>query len=317
MATHDFAGYPRGWFVVCFSSELGAMGVMPLRYFGQQLVAFRGEDGAVTVLDAFCPHMGAHLGYGGKVVGSTVRCPFHAWRFGSDGVCVEVPYAKKIPLAARVRAWPVREVNGVVLVHHDRDGRDPAFEIPVLPEYGTDAWLPWSTGSYRVATHPREIVDNLADRAHFRSVHQTEIDAFELGVEGHRAWQKVKGRALLPGGGVDEFSSTTTYHGPGYLLMRMDGALQNTMLVAHTPIDEHTLDLRLAVTLKVVGSRARTEAYVNGYMQNLRSGFESDLRIWENKRYVDPPALCDGDGPIGRLRRWYQQFYGNAKAEEG
>jgi 3-ketosteroid 9alpha-monooxygenase subunit A len=96
----------------------------------------------------------------------------------------------------------------------------------------------------------------------------------------------------------------------------MDGALQNYMLVAHTPIDETTLDLRLAVTLKVVGDRARTEAYVGGYMRNLKNGFEDDLRIWENKRYVDSPALSDGDGPIGRLRRWYRQFYAAAPAGE-
>jgi 3-ketosteroid 9alpha-monooxygenase subunit A len=223
---------------------------------------------------------------------------------------VEVPYARKIPPGARVRAWPVREINGLVLVHHDPAGGGPDFEIPVIPGYGTDEWLGWATTSYHVATHPREIVDNLADRAHFPAVHRTEIDEFSFGVEGHRAWQKVKGRAFLPGGSVDAFSSTTTYHGPGYLLMHMDGALQNYMLVAHTPVDEGHLDLRLAVTLKIVGSRARTEGYVKGYMDNLRLGFEDDLRIWEHKRYVDPPALCEGDGPIGRLRRWYRQFYG-------
>jgi 3-ketosteroid 9alpha-monooxygenase subunit A len=312
----ELSGYPTGWFVVCFSSELPALGVRPLRYFGKDLVAYRGADGVVAVLDAHCPHMGAHFGYGGTVVDASIRCPFHAWRFGSTGACVDIPYAKKIPPGARVRAWPVREMNGVVLLHHDRDAREPTFEIPVIPEYGSDDWLPWSTGYYRVKTHPREIVDNLADRAHFPAVHRTEIDAFDFGVEDHRAWQKVKGRAHLAGGGIDQFSSTTTYHGPGYLLMRMDGALQNYMLVAHTPIDESTLDLRLAVTLKVVGNRARTESYVNGYMANLKSGFEDDLRIWEQKTYVDPPLLCDGDGPVGRLRKWYRQFYAPAAAAD-
>jgi 3-ketosteroid 9alpha-monooxygenase subunit A len=313
MSEGALRGYPKGWFVACFSAELPAGESRALHYFGRELVAFRGEDGVVRVLDAYCPHLGAHLGHGGKVVGDTLRCPFHAWRFGGDGGCVEVPYAKKIPPGARIRAWPVCERNGVVLVHHDAAGAAPSFEIPVLAEYGSDAWLPWSTFAYRVRTHPREIVDNLADRAHFSQVHRTEIDDFDFGVEGHRAWQKVKGRALLPDGGVDAFSSLTTYHGPGYLLMRMDGALQNYMLVAHTPIDEATLDLRLAVTLKIVGDRARTERYVGRYLDNLKSGFEDDLHIWEHKRYVDPPALCDGDGPVGRLRRWYRQFYAAAE----
>jgi 3-ketosteroid 9alpha-monooxygenase subunit A len=313
MADDTLSGYPRGWFVACFSADLPALGVKPLRYFGRDLVAFRGEDGAPRILDAHCPHLGAHLGFGGQVVGDTIRCPFHAWRFGADGCCVEVPYAKKIPPRAQVRSWPVREINGVVLVHHDRVGAAPSFDIPPIPEYGSEEWLPWSTAIYHVKTHPREIVDNLADRGHFPAVHRTEVEEFSFGVEGHLAWQKVKGRAYFPGG-VDPFSSTTTYHGPGYLLMRMDGLLQNYMLVAHTPIDEGHLDLRLAVTLKIVGNRAKTEGYVSGYMKNLKAGFEDDLRIWENKIYVDPPALCDGDGPIGRLRKWYRQFYVDRQA---
>ena len=44
--------YPRGWFVVAFSSELAAGQVKSARYFGEELVIFRGEDGVAHVLDA-------------------------------------------------------------------------------------------------------------------------------------------------------------------------------------------------------------------------------------------------------------------------
>ena len=157
--------------------------------------------------------------------------------------------------------------------------------------------------------HPREIVENLADRAHFPSVHQTEIDDFEFSVDGHMATQRVKGRALLPGGGVDRFGSTTTYHGPGLLLMRMGGVMQNYMIVAHTPVDSMSLELRMGVMLKNVAAATEMERLVALYMKNLKAGFEDDIRIWENKLYRDVPVLCDGDGPITQLRRWYRQFY--------
>jgi 3-ketosteroid 9alpha-monooxygenase subunit A len=310
VSSNTFNGYPRGWFVVCFSDEIAVGATLKMRYFDQELVAFRGEDGQVRVLEAYCAHMGAHLGAGGKVEGCTIRCPFHGWRYDGEGACVEIPYAKRIPTKARQKAWPVREVNGVVLVHHDPAGAPPDFEIPVIPEYGRDDWLPWSVSRYHIKTHPREIVDNLADRAHFAFVHNTEIDEFGFEVDGHTATQHVKGRAFLASGGVDPFTSSTTYHGPGYLLMRMEGsALQNYMLFAHTPIAENSLDLRMAVTLKVVGDRKKTESYVGLYLDNLKKGFEDDIRIWENKIYRDPPLLCDGDGPIGKLRKWYRQFY--------
>lgn len=309
MSDHSLVGYPKGWFVVGFSDELAVGESKPLAYFGEKLAAYRGQDGAVRILDAYCAHMGAHLGVGGKVIDNCVACPFHGWRYDGTGHCVAIPYAQKIPPRAILKSWPVREVNGVILVHHDPGGAPPAYEIPVIPEYGTAEWLPWSRSSYHIATHPREVVDNLADRAHFPSVHNTEIDEFAFEVDGCTATQRVKGRAFLAGGGIDNFSSSTTYHGPGYLLMRMDGALQNYMLFAHTPVDENHLDLRLAVTLKIVGSRAKTEGFVAQYVDNLKRGFEDDIKIWENKIYREPPLLCDGDGPIGKLRRWYRQFY--------
>ena len=318
--THvSFSGYPKGWFVVAFSSELPIGGVKPIRYFGRDLVLFRAEDGGVHVLDAYCPHLGAHLGYGGEVVGSTIQCPFHAWRFDACGACIDIPYVKngKIPPGAKVGSWPTRDLNGVIMVWHDRTGAPPEFDIPPIAEFGSERWLPWSTKLYaEVKTHPKEIVDNLADKAHFPAVHKTEIDDFGFEVNGHLATQMVKGRAFFEGG-VDQFESRTTYHGPGYLLMRMSGLLENYMLVAHTPISENRLDLRLAVMLKIVGDRKRTEGYVGMYLKNLQTGFEDDFKIWETKVYRDRPVLCDGDGPIGHLRKWYRQFYASSPDAAG
>ncbi len=308
MTTGGLTTYPRGWFVVAFSSEIGARDVKSMRFFGEKLVAYRGEDGQVRVLDAYCAHMGADLAAGGEVVGDTIRCPFHAWRYCGTGECVDIPYAKKIPPKARQRAWTVREVNGVVLLWHDEAGGAPDFDMPLLEEHGSPEWTPWNTFHYSIKTHPREIVENLADKGHFPAVHKTDIDDFAFEVAGHTATQRVKGRANVAGGGVDRFASTTTYHGPGFLLMHMSGVMKNTMIVAHTPVDTGSLELRMGVMLKRVGG-ADMDALVKLYLQNLKLGFEDDIRIWENKLYREVPVLCDGDGPITQLRRWYRQFY--------
>ena len=55
---------PSGWFHVLYSDELAVGQAKPLEYFSQELVAFRTESGQAKVVDAYCPHMGAHLGYG-------------------------------------------------------------------------------------------------------------------------------------------------------------------------------------------------------------------------------------------------------------
>src|SRR5690349_11235672 len=85
------APIPTGWFQIAYSDELPPGAVVPLRYFGKDLVLFRTETGKLTLLDAHCPHLGAHLGHGGKVRGEVIECPFHAWQFGATGECVAVP----------------------------------------------------------------------------------------------------------------------------------------------------------------------------------------------------------------------------------
>src|SRR6478752_10186328 len=105
---------PNGWFIVARADELKPGEVMPLYAFARNLVAFRTESGAPRVMDAHCPHLGAHLGVGGRVRGETIQCPFHGWRFqGEDGTCVEVPYDEVdfIPRKAHARAYPTIERN--------------------------------------------------------------------------------------------------------------------------------------------------------------------------------------------------------------
>ena len=63
---------------------------------GQQLAVFRDEKGESHVLDAYCPHMGANIAVGGRVVGDCLECPFHGWQFrGADGKVTKIPYADK------------------------------------------------------------------------------------------------------------------------------------------------------------------------------------------------------------------------------
>ena len=306
---NELQGYPRGWFVIGFSDELSPGDVKPLKYFGRELVLFRGEDGTVVVLDAYCPHLGAHLGFGGKVVDCTIRCPFHAWRFDRDGRCVEVPYASKIPLRAQIAAWPVRERNGLIFVWHSRSGEAPDYEIPVIEEYGKSEWTAWHKKLLTIRTHPKEIVENVADKAHFPKVHGTHVSKFENEFVDHMAIQRTEGVAYPRGGGEDRFKLTATYYGPAYQITEMESVLENRLLNCHTPIDEHTLHLRFGVMLKLAGNAAKTAKFAEMYVENLQVGFGEDIAIWEHKLYRDAPLLCDGDGAIGKLRRWYRQFY--------
>lgn len=64
-----------------------------LLILGQNVVLFRSDDGTIHAVDSYCPHMGANLGVGGRVVDNNcIQCPFHGWIFsGESGKCTRIP----------------------------------------------------------------------------------------------------------------------------------------------------------------------------------------------------------------------------------
>src|SRR6266542_6042065 len=103
-----------GWYQIGWSGDFAVGAATPLAYFDRDLVAYRGESGQLHVLDAFCRHMGAHLGHGGCVEGESVRCPYHGWLWDQAGANTEIPYGstermKNLELAV----YPTREVDGL------------------------------------------------------------------------------------------------------------------------------------------------------------------------------------------------------------
>ena len=52
-----------GWYSVERSHELAVGEVKPVQAFDRELVLYRTRSGQAVVQDAFCPHLGAHLGH--------------------------------------------------------------------------------------------------------------------------------------------------------------------------------------------------------------------------------------------------------------
>lgn len=158
----------EGWYWALPSDELPKKAVRAVNLMGRELAIFRGEDGRVTAMDAYCPHMGAHLGEG-WVEGNEVRCVFHYWKFGADGSCVEAPCFKGTPPASiRLKTWPVQERYGLVWVW---TGDAPRYDVPCPPE------LEGQEVDYRLGRrfgkncHPHVLLINAIDENHFASVH--------------------------------------------------------------------------------------------------------------------------------------------------
>ncbi len=305
---YDFNPYPSSWIQIGWSHELRRGQVRAIRCLGRELVLFRGEDGDARVVDAYCPHLGAHLGVGGSVVGNDLRCPFHGWEFDGAGACTRIPYAKKIPKRARLDAWRVREVNGQILIWHDADGRAPWFTIPELPEFSSKEWTKPRIYETTIRTRWRELVENGVDRGHFFALHNfPEPPALEFRTDGPRF--SMTSRVLWRRFGIErEVSLDIDAYGAGFAVTRGRGEAPFIVLGCPMPIDEHSIVHRQAVIVSrrlPPGVRSLVARFVGWTAMR---EFRRDVPIWQNKVVVPRPVLCDGDGPIVRFRTWARQF---------
>ncbi|XP_040066097.1 cholesterol 7-desaturase nvd-like [Ixodes scapularis] len=117
-----------------------------------ELVAFRTRDGVACVADAYCPHLGAHLGAVGRVVGDCIECPYHGWRFsGTTGACTHAPFAPKVPEFVKLKKWEVHEVLGFVFVWHHAEGEEPSWRIEDIPQITKGDWKLFFRHEHRVS----------------------------------------------------------------------------------------------------------------------------------------------------------------------
>jgi 3-ketosteroid 9alpha-monooxygenase subunit A len=310
MARFPYPAYPNGWFRLAYSRELASGEVRGVRRLGRELALFRDASGVAHVLDAHCPHLGAHLAVGGRVEGGALRCPFHAWLWdGATGACLEIPYAKKIPKKARVRSWRVQERNGIVFVHHHAEDAEPAYEVPELPELASPEWSPVEVRHWTVRSRWLDMNENAVDRVHFRYVHGTStIPEAEVEVRGHVL--RVQNRVTFPTPrGPVQGGLETVDHGPAFQTVRLTGIAETLMVNTATPIDEETTDVSFAYTVKR-GAGAEADRGVGAALiRDLEKQMRQDIPIWEHKAYWRRPVLCDGDGDFGTYRRWMRQFF--------
>lgn len=316
--------YARGWHCLGLASTFADGKPHAIHGFGTKLVVWQDSKGELNVLDGYCRHMGGDLTQG-EVKGDEVACPFHDWRWGGDGKCKQIPYARRVPLRARTKRYETAIRNGQLMIWNDPEGSAADRDIlpPELPDVLTDKYTPWSWHIKEInGSHCRELIDNVADMAHFYYVHFAFPTSFRNIFEGHTATQfmESKGRPDKSEGGYSgedsTLSSVATYYGPSYMInwLTVDykGFVTEVILInCHIPTGPDSFTLQYGISVKKPeGLDDKTVDYIaERYTESFGDGFLQDVHIWENKVAVQNPLLCEEDGPVYQLRRWYEQFY--------
>ena len=316
--------FARGWHCLGLADGFRDGRPHAVRAFGTKLVVFADSSGKLNVLDGYCRHMGGDLTMG-TVKGDAIACPFHDWRWGADGKCAGIPYARRVPPAARTRAWLTMEENRQLFVWNDPQGKPPPPDvgIPRVDGAFSPEWTDWTWDSILVeGANCREVIDNVVDMAHFFYIHFAFPTYFKNVFEGHIASQYLHTRSRpdaefsSPDGTDITLRSEASYYGPSYMIDYLwhdyHGITMESVLInCHYPVTPNSFLLQWgAIVRKPAGlSDAHATKIASKFAQFVGLGFHQDVDIWINKARADNPLLCAEDGPVYQLRRWYEQFY--------
>jgi 5,5'-dehydrodivanillate O-demethylase len=121
----------RYWYPISTMAELDAEPVQAVRLLSENLALYRNERGDLGLVAERCPHRGASMAYG-IPEDDGLRCPYHGWKFSSEGRCLEQPAEPESSTfhnRIRIPAYPVQQMGGLIWAYL---GPQPA---PLLPRW--------------------------------------------------------------------------------------------------------------------------------------------------------------------------------------
>lgn len=331
--------YPNGWIQLTNSKDVENGNVKSISALGREFVAFRGKDGKVGVLDAYCPHLGAHLGQGGKVIDGNLRCPFHHWSFDNCGKVTNIPYCRTaVPERAKTKSYHVREHLGMIYVWFHAENAEPEWEL----EYHKDVL---DTNKFYFATmktmefdqHVLEMHLNGQDYFHFQTLHRPlpfpVLEKFVFGLHELKArFNEDEDSRKKNGGGKHIFFFNERMLkvflfgwisiAPSWLLSSIDTNVTfEGPCIVHFSVKTIFGEMRMIKNLlpvephhQYVEARWFAEKSVPRFMVVAMSliakkALLQDKEVWTNKIYHHKPMLVPGDGPFPAFKRYYMQFY--------
>ncbi|SRR5579885_1356290 len=249
----------NAWYMAGLARNIGRGGMRRKILLDEPVLIGRMRDGRLFALRDICPHRGVPLSAGRVLPENTIECPYHGWRFRSDGACSLIPSTvdgqeNVDPAKIRVRSYPVREQDGLIWIYFaagGHEGKPPVGEPPRVP--APNARPRW-TESQTFRCGIDHAVIGLMDPAHAPYVHG-------------RWWWRVKPKmkekhyAPLPNGfvmlrhapskpayrllGGSSVSTEITFELPSIRFENIRGNLFGRQidvvgLTTCTPIDQHT-----------------------------------------------------------------------------
>lgn len=151
---------PNKWWAIAESRTIRNKPI-GLRRLGDDMVLWRNQQGKIICQSSQCPHRGANLA-NGRVIDGCIECPYHGFRYVSDGHCTLMPCEGKkahISPQMRVKTYIVQEAHDLVWLWWGENQSD----YPPIPWFDSlhDSPVRWSSGTRDWNVHFTRTVESL------------------------------------------------------------------------------------------------------------------------------------------------------------
>jgi len=335
--------YAHDWFSPLRSTEVPAGKVTNFEFMGNELIAFRDEHGDVVVLDAHCPHFGAHMGHGGEAIDGCVRCPFHGLHYDKTGQCIKGDFVQDTTKLRHVKTqpWTVRETAASIFLWHGPDRAKPGRPFPIADDY-FDGWTAPVTNQGRLLK-PTQLfypTENIVDIQHFYAIHGWQLnhvirapaadDDGRFSAILDMTWTLMaqsKSPVLRRLGKL--VKSTYVFNvavaGPGIAFSEVEihdsGGLKVRNIILITPTNKTDCRIRVVASVRKgyggkLNAAARRvlglgfeDALSRVLCEVATKDFDGDEMVWTHRKFLERPRVLSEDGPVVEYRKWCQQFW--------
>ena len=177
-APQGVGGYEECWYPVAMSDEVAPGQALGRELFDGKVVIFRTESGEVSVVSAYCRHLGADLS-DAAVVDDCLRCPFHHWSFDTEGLCVKTAVGDRVPKSSALFKFPTAERWGLIWAFN---GTEATYDVPGWTEDESERHFSVIVVADHEGGAPWLVSMNTLDVQHLRSLHgvdSTDVDLSE------------------------------------------------------------------------------------------------------------------------------------------
>lgn len=339
----DITPFPNTWYFMGLMSDYKQGQVYSKKFCGREIILTKVSDKKVTVFDAYCPHLGAHLG---RTINNKkkqklnefneIRCAYHGFRYNEDGEFVGCDHGdvKQKPV---LNSYEVDiKHNQMIMVYFHKDNIKPDWKMPDIYDDTQKFSKIICPKTLESTIHPLDSVENAIDRLHFRVLHRMNtvepVTKPEIIHDG-KVFKLVTEMGdidylpdWMPGKKITATIEKYSY-GVGLAMAHIyfDKLPGFSMrhAVAITPIDENistfnfifcaqhydklsNIMARCFIPKKYIDKLYDQLVWVLSAPENVVN--TEDIDVWTHKIIVDKPIMNSNDGPIHAYRKFTKQF---------